>query len=64
MLESFEIGWIICVGRSESLSVKIEGLCNYRVVKVVAYGQVGLRLQFRLKHIYKSRIQSYFTSIF
>jgi hypothetical protein len=51
------------VGKSESMSVKTEGLCIYRVVKVVAYGQVGLRLQFRLKHVYKSRIQSYFTNI-
>jgi hypothetical protein len=32
-------------------------------LRLVAYGQVGLRLQFRLKHIYKSRIQSYFTNI-
>jgi hypothetical protein len=54
MLEPFEVRWII--GKSESLSVKTEGLYNYRVVKVVAYGQVGLRPQFRLKHIYKSRI--------
>jgi hypothetical protein len=51
------------VDKSESLSVKTEGLCNYRVVKVVAYGQVGLKLQFRLKHIYKNMIKSYFTSI-
>jgi hypothetical protein len=45
------------------MSVKTEGLCNYLMVKVVPYGQVGLRLQFRLKHICKSRIQSYFSGI-
>jgi hypothetical protein len=61
MLEPFEVRWII--GKLESLSVKIEGLYNYLMVKVVVYSQVGLRLQFGLKHIYQSRIQSYFTSI-
>ena len=46
--------------------VKTEGLCNYLMVKVVAYGQVvvcglvNLEHQFRLKHAYRSRVQSIF----
>jgi hypothetical protein len=33
--------YMVYVGQNLS-QVKTEGLCNYRMVKVVAYGRVGL----------------------